>query len=104
MVNQQLNVRPGRQGVGVALRSNLSVGNAASDDCYFTRNAVSFECWLNGWPDKYRHPKTGAVTYCCNNEHNLRTCLSKSGEANWWTDFAGCTSAEQCLTNAPKVC
>lgn len=55
------------------VRTGLRTGNAASDNCYATRNVVNIQAWL------------GANPYY--DEKNLKNCLSVSGEQNWYKDF-----------------
>jgi len=78
---------------GLALQTSIKSGNLISDNCYFRRNGEVFGCSLTGWP------QNGGV--CTGNtiEHELKECLYDSGEPNWWKDFPGCTSSDQCYQN-----
>lgn len=81
---------------GLRVRTLIQAGNAASDACYFTRNINVVICNTEGWP---------ALSDCAgdNMEKDLKECLSTSGEANWWKDFPGCTSASQCTGYRPPL-
>ena len=86
-------------------RTRLQAGNAASNECYALRNGTSFGCTVIGWPqtEYVTLPPAGPLPNPClgnKNEMTLMDCLDFSGEANWWKDFAGCTSAEQCKIKA----
>ena len=87
-------------------RTRLQSGNAASDACYADRNWFTTQCAFEGWPQHSTTPpgpfNTGGVNRCRGNlnETYLMECLSRSGQANWWKDFAGCTSAGQCMEQA----
>ena len=85
-------------------RTRLQAGNAASDQCYAERNVISFDCALMGWPKTEKITLDGEeiYNYCRGNRNEIKLmeCLQKSGETNWWKDFANCTSDEQCLALA----
>lgn len=84
-----------RNPCGLIVRTQVTSGNAASDKCYVDRNLRTLECEWNQWNQ--------IIAYCrgTNNEGMLKKCLSKSGESDWWKNFDGCSSAEQCLTLSP---
>jgi hypothetical protein len=70
---------------GIATRTALKAANAESDDCYATRN---YENFRNGCG-------IGGVCYL---EQDLMTCLSRSGEKNWWMDFPEMNQNKACRT------
>ncbi len=85
---------------GLRVASGLQAGNLNSDMCYLNRNAWSMSCGLMGWPQN-----SSEYGYCIgnNNEIRLKNCLNTSHEPNWWKDFEGCTSADQCIATAGEI-
>ena len=85
-------------------RTHLLAGNALSDKCYAERNRITARCTLLGWPQKLtpQEERYNPINYCQGNQNELELmrCLNVSGESNWWSDFAGCSSADQCIDQA----
>lgn len=72
----------------LATRTCLRTRNAASDNCYANRNIVNFQAWF------------GMNPYYDDND--LKSCLSVSGEPNWYKDF-GMTPLEACRITQDRV-
>ncbi len=88
-------MNPTQPKTGVSLHSHLTAGTPAGDNCYVVRNWSVMECALRGWP-QYLDPCAGN-----NMERNLKACLYKVDDHNWWKAFPECTSAKQCYNTRP---
>ena len=94
-------IKPSPSTSGIRANTSVQVGNFASDKCYMVRNSRSGSCFLKGWPQNDLE-----FWFCAgnNNERELKECLFKSGEPNWWKDFPDCLplgSGQLCYDKRP---
>lgn len=76
-------IKPFPNDANLICRTGLKSGNLTSAMCYAARNIFNANpgCWYQ---------------FYCFEEHDLKKCLSRSGEPDWWKDFPDMDQQKAC--------